>query len=86
VWPCESTEVVRLDQQRDTGAGLAIEHAEHGVTRRTENLDARGRLDRIGVRGGSTLGNSLHVKPHRVGVRVNLDNRDFGAFLVDVLV
>jgi hypothetical protein len=82
----ESTQVVGLDAQRHADSGLPSQHFDHPIARRTEDLDACGRVDRFRVRVCGALGNDLHMKRHRVGVRVNLDDRDLGAVVVNVLV
>src|ERR1035438_8151079 len=67
-------------------AGLPPQHLQDGLAGCAVDLDARGRLQRFGVCARSFLDDGLHVKLHRFGVTVNLDNTYFGAFFVPVLV
>src|SRR2546423_14902575 len=71
--PClgtrESTQVAGLDAQRHAGSGLPSQHFDDSVARRTEHLDVRRRVERLRVRGCGALGDDLHVKRHRVGIR-----------------
>ena len=78
--------MVGLDAQCDAGPRLPSQHLEDGVARGAEHLDAGRRLHSLRVSTCGALGNRLHVKRHRFGVGVDLDNRDLGTCLVDVLV
>jgi len=66
--------MVGLEAQRHAGPGLTSQHFDDAVARCTEDLDARRRIDRLRVRACGALGNDLHVKRHRLRVRVDLDD------------
>jgi hypothetical protein len=76
----------RFDARRHAGSGLASQHFHHSVARRAKDLNARCRIKRLRVRGCGTLGNYVHVKRHRVSVRMDLDDRDLRALFVRVFV
>src|SRR5205807_280169 len=62
------------------------EHLQHGVARLSVNLNAGCRLERLSISARCSLRDDVHVKLHRRGVGMDLNDPDFGAVLVRVFV
>src|SRR4029078_2278947 len=84
--PGEASEVLALDGHRNTNPSLAPEHLHHGVARLTVDLDAGCRLERLSISASRSLCDDVHVKLHRGGVGMDLNNPDLGAVLGHVFV
>jgi len=63
--------VVAPDGQGRACAGLPAQASEHRVAGHPGDLDARGGLERLGVRALGSLAHDAHVERHRLGIRVD---------------
>ena len=74
------------DGQRDPFAGLAAHAVEHLRVNWSEDLYGKCAVERlvVGLRGAFTDDREMLL--HRGGIRVDLNDRYFGAVFVDVLV
>jgi hypothetical protein len=84
--PRKSSEVLGVDTERHSGAGLHTQGLHHCVARRPENLNLGRRVERLGVCVRGSLADDAHVELHRRRVRMDLHYRHLGALRIDVLV
>ena len=77
---------MRVDVQVYSRPGLLPEHPQDGFARRSEDLDTRGGLQRLGVGLAGTVTDDAQMEFEGSGVRMNLDDCHLAAFLIDVLV
>ena len=65
---------------------LLAEHAQDVSGRRSEDLDARGGLQRLGIGFPGPVTDDTHMEFQGCGIRMDLDNCHFAAVLIEVLV
>jgi hypothetical protein len=75
-----------VDIQAYSRPGLLSEHPQDSFGRRSENLDTRGGLQRLGVGLAGTVTDDVQMKFEGGSVRMYLDDCHLAAFLIDVLV
>ena len=77
---------MRLDVDADAGPGRLPQHIEDGVGGRSEDLDAGGRIEGLGVGTCRPVADDLHVIRHRLRVGMDPDDAHLATILLDVLV
>jgi hypothetical protein len=77
---------MRVDAQRDSRARLLAEHSQDVFGRRSEDLDARGGLQRLGVGFPGPVTDDARMDFQGCGIWMDLDNCDLATVLIDVLV
>src|SRR5439155_1910130 len=66
--------------------GLRPEGLNHGIARRSEDLDPGRGVERFRIRLRGALANNAHVELHGCRIGMHLHDRDLGAIGADVLV
>src|ERR1700730_18959848 len=77
---------MRVDAQRNLRSGLLLEHTQDISGRRSEDLDTRGGLQRLGVGLPGAVTDDPHMEFQGGSVRMDLDNCHLAVVLIDVLV
>ena len=82
----EPAQVMRINAQRNSRASLLLEQPQNTSGRCSEDLDARGGLQRLGVRLTGAITDDAHVVLQGSSVRMDLDYCHLGVVVIDVLV
>src|SRR5882672_1790326 len=82
----EPAEVLAVDADFHAVACLLAEGLQNRIARLAEHLNPDRRVERLRVRLLRALADDSHVRLHRRGVRVDLDDGYFVAGFVDILV